>query len=311
MSTAQHRPVPANSDELIERISQLKQQRGAVILAHNYQPPEIQDMADMLGDSLELARKAAETDAEVIVFCGVHFMAETAAMLCSQRTVLLPHLGAGCPMADMAEEDDLLELKRQYPEAKVVCYVNSSAAVKAHCDICCTSANAVKVVQSLGDAPVIFVPDRNLGRFVESKLGREMILWPGYCPTHDLITPDHVAQARAAHPGVPVVVHPECTMDTIEAADYAESTGGMVRLARDPELPELIVGTETGMLHRLQAEAPHKAFHPLTKRAVCPNMKRIGLEDVVRSLATLEPRITVPESIAGQAVACVDRMLSL
>ena len=296
---------------LIDRIRQLKHERGALLLAHNYQPPEIQDVADMRGDSLELSRRAAASDAEVIVFCGVHFMAETAAMLAPERPVLLPRLDAGCPMADMIDEHQLAELRERHAGAAVVCYVNSSAAVKALSTICCTSANAVKVVRSLGDRQVLFIPDENLGRYVASKLGRELIYWPGYCPTHQRIEPHHVRAAREAHPDFEVVVHPECRPGTVAEADFVESTGGMVRLARDAAHPRLLVGTETGMLYRLQCEAPHKTFLPLLKQATCPNMKRITLQDVAISLETLEPRITVHPEIARRAVRAVDRMLAI
>ncbi len=298
-------------ESTLDRIATLKQQRGAVILAHNYQPPAIQDLADMLGDSLELSRKAAASDAEVIVFCGVHFMAETAAMLAPGRPVLLPHAGAGCPMADMIDGPTLRQLRAAHPEAEVVCYVNSSAEVKALSDICCTSANAVRIVESLGDTEVIFVPDRNLGRNVGHQLGRELIVHSGFCPSHERITPEHVARARAAHPDHEVVVHPECRPETVAVADHAESTGGMVRLARAERPERLLVGTEPGMLHRLRREAPHKQFVAVTDEAVCPDMKRIGLDHVLRALETLEPRITVPAAIAEKAVRSVERMLAV
>ena len=297
--------------ELTRRVEQLKRERGALLLVHNYQPPEIQDVADLLGDSLELSRKAAESDADAIVFAGVHFMAETAAMLAPDRPVLLPRLDAGCPMADMIDEDQLRQLRAQHPDAAVVCYVNSSAAVKALSDVCCTSANAVKVVRSLGDREVLFVPDENLGRYVARKIGRELVYWPGYCPTHQKMEPEHVRQARERHPGFEVVVHPECKPATIDEADFVESTGGMVRLALSDDHPNLIVGTETGMLYRLRSDAPHKTFLPLLEGGVCPNMKRISLGDIVTSLETMEPRITVHPEIARLAVRAVDRMLSV
>jgi quinolinate synthase len=293
------------------RVRELKRSRGALLLVHNYQPPEIQDVADLLGDSLELSRKAAESDADVIVFAGVHFMAETAAMLAPERPVLLPRLDAGCPMADMIDPAGLRALRAQHPDAAVVCYVNSSAAVKALSTICCTSANAVKVVQSLGDRQVLFVPDENLGRYVARKLGRELIYWPGYCPTHERIKPEHVQAARERHPGFEVVVHPECNPSVVDVADFVESTGGMVRLARDPAHPRLLVGTETGMLYRLRCEAPDKLFEPVLAAATCPNMKRIGLGDIITSLETMEPRITVPPDIAKLAIRAVDRMLAV
>ncbi len=302
---------PDTIARLSARVRELKEERGALLLVHNYQPPQIQDLADLLGDSLELSRKAAESDADVIVFAGVHFMAETAAMLAPDRPVLLPRLDAGCPMADMIEPEGLRRLRAEHPDAAVVCYVNSSAAVKALSTICCTSANAVKVVQSLGDREVLFVPDENLGKFVARKLGRELIYWPGYCPTHERIKPEHVQAARDRFPGFEVVVHPECNPKVVDLADFVESTGGMVRLARDEAHPKLIVGTETGMLYRLRCEAPHKTFEPLLEAATCPNMKRIGLQDIITSLETMEPRITVPPDIAKLAIRAVDRMLAV
>jgi len=299
------------SEELIDRIDHLKRERGALVVAHNYQPAEIQTIADILGDSLELSRLAATSDAEVIVFCGVHFMAETAAMLAPQRTVLLPRVDAGCAMADMVTAGGLSRLRALHPAAKVVCYVNSSAEVKAVSDICCTSANAAAVVASLGDVPVIFVPDENLGRNVANQLGREMIYWSGCCPIHAEITPDEVRRAREAHPGVKVVVHPECPPETVAAADCAESTGGMVRLAREQTDEPLLVGTEVGMLNRLQREAPQRTFWPVRAEAVCPDMKVIGLQHVAEALERMEPRVTVPANIASRAVQTVERMLAV
>jgi quinolinate synthase len=300
------------SEQIIERIAQLKQERQALILAHNYQRGEIQDIADFVGDSLELSRQAAATDARVIVFCGVHFMAETAKILSPGKTVLLPDLDAGCPMADMITPEQLLAEKAKHQNPQVVCYVNSSAAVKALCDVCCTSANAIKVVEAMDPArPIIFVPDQYLGFFAQQKTGRQLILWPGYCPTHMKITVERIAAAKAKYPGAEVVVHPECRPDAIEAADQALSTGGILRYARQYQGQTLIVGTETGILHRLAKENPGKQFIPVDDKAVCPNMKRITLEKVLASLETMQHPIEVPEDIRQKALASVERMLSL
>jgi quinolinate synthase len=300
------------STEITQRITRLKQQRQALILAHNYQRGEIQDIADFVGDSLELSRQAAATDARVIVFCGVHFMAETAKILSPDKTVLLPDLMAGCPMADMITAEQLGAEKAKHPNAQVVCYVNSSAAVKALCDVCCTSANAVKVVQAMDPhRPVIFVPDQYLGHYAQQKTGRDLILWPGYCPTHMKITVEHIAAQKARYPGAEVVVHPECRPDVIAAADQALSTGGILRHARQYQGQTLIVGTETGILHRLAKENPGKQFIPVNEKAVCPNMKRITLEKVLASLENMREPIEVPEDIRQKALASVERMLTL
>lgn len=298
------------SDSLIERINLLKQDRRAVILAHNYQRPEIQDIADFTGDSLELSRKAAETNAEVIVFCGVHFMAETAKILSPEKVVLLPDEKAGCPMANMITPEQLEVEKGKHPGVQVVCYVNSSAAVKAASDICCTSANAASVVNSLdGNRPILFVPDQYLADYVTRKTRREMLLWPGYCPTHMKITVADISGQRARYPKARVLVHPECRPDVIDAADDALSTGGMIRYARSYGGETLIIGTETGILHRLRKENPAVAYIPVSEECVCPNMKRTVLEKVLWALEEMKPQIEVPEDTRRKARAAVDRML--
>jgi len=297
--------------ELKERIAALKAQRNAVILAHNYQRPEVQDVADFVGDSLELSQRAANTGADVIVFCGVHFMAETAAILCPGRKVLLPDAAAGCPMADMITPEKLQEFKRQHPQSAVVCYVNSSAAVKADSDICCTSANANRVVLSLADRKILFVPDRYLGGYVHEVTGRDLLLWPGFCPTHMKINRENILKLKSRYPGAHVVVHPECRPEVRELADAVLSTGGICRYADEKPFKTLIVGTEMGILHRLRKENSHKTFVPASMRAVCPNMKRITLEKVLRSLETLQPEITVPEEVRSRAHRAVERMLTL
>lgn len=297
--------------ELKDRILNLKAKRNAVILAHNYQREEVQEVADFVGDSLELSQRAAKTDADVIVFCGVHFMAETAAILCPGRKVLLPDAAAGCPMADMITPEKLQEFKRQHPQAVVVCYVNSSAAVKAASDICCTSANAARVVLSLDNKQILFVPDRYLGGYVHEVTGKDLILWPGFCPTHMKINRENIIKLKTRHPGAHVVVYPECRGEVRELADAVLSTGGICRYAREKSFKTLIVGTEMGILYRLRKENPHKTFVPASMRAVCPNMKRITLEKVLRSLQTLEPEVTVPEETRLRAYRAVDRMLSV
>jgi quinolinate synthase len=300
------------SERLLKQIAQLRKKLNAIILAHNYQRPEVQDIADFTGDSLELSRKAAGTDAEVIVFCGVHFMAETAKILSPHKTVLLPDEEAGCPMADMITADQLEQEKAKYLGVQVVCYVNSSAAVKAGSDICCTSANAVQVVEAVDrDRPILFVPDQYLGHYAMRKTGREMHLWPGYCPTHMKIGVDDVNRQRARYPGAKVVVHPECRPDVIDSADEALSTGGIIRYAQSYQGSTLIVGTETGILHRLRKENPAVEYVPVTKRGVCPNMKCITLEKVLWSMEEMEPTIEIPEDVRQKALAAVERMLKL
>ncbi len=297
--------------ELIEKILPLKKQKNAVILAHNYQRGEIQDIADFVGDSLELSQNAAKTDAEVIVFCGVHFMAETASILCPHKIVLLPDINAGCPMADMITAAGLRERKRELPGAAVVCYVNSSAEVKAESDICCTSANAVKIIESLDSDQILFVPDQYLGHYISTKTDKKMTLWPGYCPTHVRIQPQDITKLRLEYPQAKVVVHPECRPEVIALADEVLSTSGMCRFAQKTEAKEIIVGTEIGIIHRLKKENPGKKFIPASERAVCPNMKRITLEKVLWSLQDMAPEITVPEEIRLRAKAAVDKMLKI
>ena len=297
--------------ELIKEILDLKTRRGAVILAHNYQLGEIQDIADFVGDSLELSQRAAETRASVIVFCGVHFMAETASILCPDKVVLLPDMNAGCPMADMITPDRLREKKKEHPRAAVVCYINSSAEVKAESDICCTSANAVGIVESLDAQEILFVPDQYLGLYVSARTGKEMILWPGFCPTHVRITPERMEELRQEYPQAKIVVHPECRPEVIALADEVLSTGGMLRYAQREGVREMIVGTEIGIIHRLRKENPGKRFIPVSEQAICPNMKLITLEKVLWSLEEMNPEVKVAERIRLGAKAAVDRMLRI
>jgi len=297
--------------DLQDRILNLKEQSKAIILAHNYQRGEVQDMADFVGDSLELSQQAAKTNAGVIVFCGVHFMAETASILSPDKVVLLPDADAGCPMADMITADKLKEKKAEFPNAKVVCYVNSSADVKAESDICCTSANAVRVIESLESEEILFIPDQYLGQYVSTQTDKKMHLWPGYCPTHMKILPEHITELRKEHPQARVVVHPECRPDVIALADKALSTGGMLRYARENDFAQMIVGTEIGILHRLKKENPGKEFIPASNKAVCPNMKLITLEKVLWSLEEMAPEVKVLEETRLRAKTAVDRMLKV
>jgi quinolinate synthase len=301
------------SDEaLIQKIIKLKKERDAVILAHNYQIGEVQDIADFTGDSLGLSIEASKTKAKVIVFCGVYFMAETAAIISPDRTVIIPDENAGCPMANMITVRQLRETKKRYPEAKVVCYVNSTAAVKAESDICCTSANAVKVVNSIPkDEQIIFIPDKSLGDFVSKKAGRSMILWEGYCPTHHRILAQDIINMKKEHPNAVVIVHPECNADVVELADQALSTSGMCKFARESDAKEFIIGTEIGLLHTLQKENPDKKFYPASRLADCPNMKLNTLEKILWSLEDMVYEVTVPEDIRVKAWNTIDKMLKL
>jgi quinolinate synthase len=299
-------------DALIDKIGEWKERRNAVILVHNYQIGEVQDIGDFLGDSLELSRKARDTDAKVILFCGVRFMAETAYILSPNKTVLLPVLEAGCPMADMVDAESLKQLKSEHPGAVVVCYVNSSAEVKAESDICCTSANAANVVAQIPEGKeIIFVPDEFLGTWVQQKTGRKMILWSGFCPTHQRITADHIQRMRSAYPDARIMVHPECNPGVTGLADEVLSTGGMCRFAGETEAKTIIVGTEHGIVHRLKKENPGKEFIPITEDAVCPNMKLTTLEEVLSALKDMKHRIEVPEDVRVRAYASVQRMVEV
>ena len=297
--------------EIEEKISALKKRRNAVILTHNYQLGEVQDIADFVGDSLDLSQRAAETDAGVIVFCGVRFMAETASILCPEKVILLPDVNAGCLMADMITADSLRAKKKEHPQAVVVCYVNSPAEVKAESDICCTSANAVGVVESLDAREILFVPDQYLGHYVSARTGKKMILWPGFCPTHVRIKPGRIKELKREYPQAKVVVHPECRPEVIALADEVLSTGGMCRYAQRDDVREMIVGTELGIIHRLRKENPGKRFIPVSEQAICPDMKLITLEKVLWSLEGMSPEVKVPEGIRLRAKAAVDKMLKI
>lgn len=285
--------------------------RNAILLAHNYQPGEIQDVADLTGDSLGLSQAAAKTAAEVIAFCGVHFMAETAAILCPDKTVLLPRIDAGCYMAETITAASLRARKSELPGVPVVTYVNSSAAVKAESDICCTSANAVRVVNSLPQDQVLMVPDRNLALYTQRYSQKKIFLWEGCCNVHDALTRDEVLNCKTAHPGAPFIAHPECRPEVLDLADVIRSTAGMLSYVKEAPQTEFIIGTEKGIIHTLAKENPHKRFYSPSERLLCPDMKKISLDDVLAALRDLTPVVTVSEDIRVRALKAVDRMLAV
>ena len=299
--------------ELTDKIKKLKKEKNAVILAHNYQLPEIHDIADFVGDSLGLSMSAAKTDAEIIIFCGVHFMAETAKILSPQKTVLLPDKNAGCPMADMINADDLKSLQDAHPKAVTLCYVNTSAAVKAQCDYCCTSANALKMAQYIlkNNEEIIFIPDKYLAQYVADQVGRKFITWEGYCPTHAKILPENIMQAKKLHPRAKVLVHPECKPQLTELADVVASTEKMCAYVQNAPDTEFIIATEIGIIYRMKKENPGKSFYPASDMATCPNMKRINLEKVLWSLEDLTYEITVPQDTMDKARLSIERMLQV
>lgn len=323
------------TENLIEEILRLKAERRALILSHNYQRPEVQDIADFVGDSLELSRTAAGIGCDVIVFCGVHFMAESASILSPEKVVLLPELDATCPMAAMItvgeprkvwktfpgydvqptfvfpHEFTLLDIKAQYPGVPVVAYVNTTADVKAESDICCTSANVVKVVESLPEDRVICIPDRNLSAWAQKNTGKKIISWDGFCHVHDRVTKEDVYKVRKEYPDALLMAHPECRLEVLELADYVTSTSGMLRFANTSEAKKFIVGTETGIIHRLKKENPDKEFYPLRKDMVCPNMKKTTLKSVFTALKEMRHIIKVPEDIRVRAKNALDRMLKV
>jgi len=297
--------------QLRERLEQLKKERNAIILAHYYQRDEIQEVADFRGDSFLLAQKAAQTDADVIVFCGVHFMGESAKILAPNKRVIIPDERAGCPMADMVNVEGLRELKRKHPNAKVVTYINSSAEIKAESDIVCTSANAVKVIQSIDADEIIWVPDKNLGDYVSKFTDKKMIIWEGYCNTHDMLTVRDVVEMKAKYPNAQLVVHPECRPEVVKMADFVGSTTAIIKYCRESPHTEFIIGTEDGTGYQLRKDSPHKTFHFASKYLVCPNMKVNNLKKVVRCLETMQPEIHVPEDVAEKARRALLRMLEV
>ena len=297
---------------LVTKIKELKKKRNAVILVHNYQLPEVQDIADFRGDSLELSRIAAKTEAKVIVFCGVYFMAETASILSPDKLVIMPDASASCPMACMITADDLRKLKAKYPQAVSVGYVNTSAEVKAELDYCCTSSNAIAVVNALKDKKeIIFIPDKYLAEYVFKKTGRKLITWNAFCPTHVKILPEDVLREKRFHPRAKVMVHPECLSSVAALADAVISTGQMSKLAKESPAKEFIVGTEMGLVYRLKADNPDKEFYPASERAVCPNMKRTTQEKVLWALEELKEEIKVSADIRRKAKLAIDRMLEI
>ena len=299
-------------EKLISDILKLKEERKAVILAHNYQIGEVQDIADFVGDSLGLSQQAAATDAEVILFCGVHFMAETAKILSPHKTVLMPDLNAGCAMANMITPRQLKEMKKKHPDAVVICYVNCTAEIKALSDYCCTSANAVKMVKSIPkDKEILFVPDKYLGDYAAKQANRKVILWEGYCPTHRRILAEDILKMKTQHPKAEVLVHPECTPDVIAMADHVLSTSGICKRATESDSEEFIIGTEIGMLHRLEKENPQKKFYAASVLSDCSNMKLNNLEKILWSLEDMIYPVEVPPDIARQAKRCIDRMLEI
>lgn len=297
--------------EIIDKILAIKKERNAIILAHNYVLGEVQDIADFTGDSLELSRKASTIkEHDIIVFCGVKFMAETAKILSPEKTVLLPVIDAGCPMADMAGAEGVREFKKKYPGAVTVCYINSTAEVKTEVDICCTSGNAEKIISSIPkDKQIIFIPDKNLGANTAKNLGRDMILWNGFCPTHMRITSEMITKKKLEHPGAAVMVHPECRPEVVSISDISLSTAGMLDFAKNTALKKIIVGTEMGIIHRLQKDNPNKIFIPISEQAVCMNMKKINLEDVLASLEKKQFEINLSSEIIEKARKPIFRML--
>jgi quinolinate synthase len=297
--------------ELKERLLQLKKERNAIILAHYYQRDEIQEVADFRGDSFLLAQKAAETDADVIVFCGVHFMGESAKILAPNKKVIIPDERAGCPMADMVNVEGLRALKRQHPGATVVSYINTTADVKSETDICCTSANAVKVIESVESDEIIWVPDKNLGDYVSKFTNKKMIIWEGYCNTHDMLTVKDVEEMKAQYPNAQFVVHPECRPEVVQLGDFVGSTTAIIKYCKESDCQEFIVGTEDGTGYQLRLDSPNKQFYFATKYLVCPNMKVNNLKKVVRCLETMQPEIYVPSHVADKARSSLERMLQV
>ncbi len=299
------------NEELMHKIRKLAKEKNAIILAHNYQLPEIQEVADLTGDSLALAIEASKTDAEIIVFCGVHFMGESSAIVCPEKKTILPVLEAGCAMADMLTAEELRQEKAAHPGVPVVTYVNSSAEVKAESDICCTSANAVQVVKSLDGDEVLMTPDRNLAMWVQRHTDKRVLYWPGYCPIHNNLTVEALKRAKEEHPGAVVMAHPECPPEVIDMADVVRSTSGMLAYAKESSEEEFIVATEVGLLYPLQKENPNKKFYPASPDMVCQDMKKTTLQDVLRALEQEAPVVTVPEEIRVKALKALERMMAV
>jgi len=299
------------SNQAISKIEKLKSEHNAIILAHNYQLPEVQDIADLLGDSLDLAKKAQKTDADNIIFCGVRFMAESAKILNPSKNVIIPDMSAVCPMAAMVDAKGLTKLKKENPDAKVVAYINTTADIKAISDICCTSANGAEIVKSISSEKIIFVPDQNLGAYIKRSFpDKEMIIWPGFCSTHHNIRKEDILKLKKQHPDSEILVHPECRPEIIDIADYAFSTNGMVNHAKNSDVNEFIIGTEKDLCYRLKKENPDKSFYPI-RYAICPNMKKITLEKVLNSLETLEPKVSLSEDVIKKAKIPLKKMMDI
>lgn len=297
-------------EKQIAEINKLKKERNAIILAHNYQMSEVQELADFVGDSLALSQEATKIQADTIVFCGVHFMAESACILAPDKTVLLPAANAGCPMADMAQPHQVLEWREKYPKAAIVAYVNSSAAVKALSDYCCTSANAVTLAKNIPEKEIIFLPDQNLAQFVATQIPEKKFhFWPGYCVTHNQITPEEVLAAKQKYPHAKVLIHPECRRKVTELANFVGSTSQIISYVRESSDEEFIVGTEMGIIHALSLENPNKKFRLLSPALVCPNMKQTTIPKILDALKTMSPVITVDPDTRGKAALALDRML--
>lgn len=295
-----------------EKILELKKKRNAVIVAHNYQIDEVQEIADMVGDSFALSKYCAGTTAEVIVFCGVHFMAESAKILSPEKTVLLPEIDAGCPMADMVTADKLVEMKKEYPKAVVVCYINSSAEVKAECDICCTSSNALTIVNKIKENDILFVPDQNLGSYIAKMVPeKNFILWEGFCPTHHRVKKEDVTKVKEAHPDALILMHPECQPDIIEMADFVGSTKQIIDYAAGSTHKKFVIGTEMGVLYQLRKDNPNKTFYLLSPGFICPNMKKTSLQSIYDSLDKMQYNITLDEDIRKKAEKSLNRMLEM
>lgn len=301
-----------NKKELVENILKLKKEKNAIIVAHNYQVDDVQEIADLVGDSFALSKYCASSPASVIVFCGVHFMAESAKILSPEKTVLLPERGAGCPMADMVTAEALREEKLRHPGAAVVCYINSTAEVKAESDVCCTSSNAVRVLQTIKEKEIIFVPDKNLGHYVSQMVPeKQVIFWKGFCATHNKIKPAEVLKIKELHPDALLLVHPECTPEVVEMADFIGSTKQIIDFANKSKNDKFIIGTEMGVLFKLKLDNPDKQFYLMAPGLVCPNMKKTSLESIYRSLQNMEYNIELNEEIRLKAKKSLDRMLEI
>lgn len=298
-------------ENIVNEIERIKKEKKAIILAHNYQRPEVQDIADFVGDSLELSTKAKDTDAKIIIFCGVHFMAETAKILSPEKKVILPRIDAGCPMADMVTSEGLMELKNQYPDYKVVTYVNSTADVKAISDSCCTSSNAINIVRNIDSEKIIFVPDRNLAHYVSRYVKKEIIPWNGFCPTHERLEVKDIMEKKKDYPEAKVLVHPECKPEVVDIADRALSTSGIIKFCHEDSGKTFIIGTEMGIIHRLQKENPEKKFILASDRLVCPNMKLTRLEDVYKALIDEEGIIELDSNVIKKAKEALLNMYRL